>query len=345
MLARLYGNLNHNTFRASFLASTSATVFEDVSTERSAASFDFESSETNMNTTRFLTSTYLCIGVCLLSACDQTSVSAQSEAAAAQTEEGRLKMSNAALNAIPDVVFFKDVDGVYLGGNRAWLELIGKSDIGPEGMLGKTDFDLFPKEVAEGFREMDREMLSQGRTTRNDEWVTYPDGTRVLLETIKTPLIDDNGELLGVLGISRDVTSREAIDSAGVAAATDAWYEALNAMFEGDSGPMKEIWSHAEDVVYMGPAGDYLIGWDAVEKAWDAQTAQNLGGRVVPTSVNMIVGKDLALINCIEIGENQVDGETKTVEIRSSTTFRREQGAWKAVEHQTDLLAHVNASG
>jgi PAS domain S-box-containing protein len=296
-----------------------------------------------MYTARVLNSISLGMGLCLLSACDQTSVSEQSGGSAAHSEEQRLKMSNAALNAIPDVVFFKDVDGVYLGGNRAWLELIGKSDIGSEGMLGKTDFDLFPEEVAEGFREMDRAMLSQGRTTRNDEWVTYPDGTRVLLETVKTPFVDEHGELLGVLGISRDVTHREAVDSAGVAVATDAWYEALNAVFEGDSQPMKDIWSHGEDVVYMGPAGDYLIGWEAVEKAWDIQTAQNLGGRVSPTRVNMIVGKDMALINCIEIGENQVDGETKTVEIRSSTTFRKEEGAWKAVEHQTDLLAHVES--
>jgi ketosteroid isomerase-like protein len=153
------------------------------------------------------------------------------------------------------------------------------------------------------------------------------------------------GISLCILGACNQPQISAEPDTAGVAAATDAWYEALNAVFEGNSQPMKQIWSHGEDVVYMGPAGEYLIGWKAVEGAWDAQTAQRLGGRVLPERVNMIVGKDMALINCIEIGENQVGGETMTVEIRSSTTFRKEEGAWKAVEHQTDLLPHVNTSG
>lgn len=300
-----------------------------------------------MPTSRILHSIAFVVGTCMFGACDRNPAPASTGSTAppaGQAEAKRLAMADAALNAVPDVVFFKDVDGVYLGGNRAWLALIGKPDAGPASMVGKTDFDLFPEEVAKGFRDMDRAMLSERRTTRNDEWVTYPDGARVLLETIKTPFVDGDGTLIGVLGVSRDVTAREAIDRDGVTAATGAWYAALNSVFAGDSRPMKEIWSHGDDVVYMGPAGDYLVGWKSIEGAWDTQTAQKLGGRVVPERVNTIVGRDLALVNCIETGENEVDGEVRKVEIRSSTVFRKENGAWKAVEHQTDRLAYVKTS-
>ena len=72
-------------------------------------------------------------------------------------------------------------------------------------MLGKTDFDLFPEDVATGFREKDKEMLSQRRTQRNDEWVTYPDGHRVLLETVKTPLYDGDGAQCPMTGFTSPV--------------------------------------------------------------------------------------------------------------------------------------------
>jgi hypothetical protein len=191
---------------------------------------------------------------------------------------------------------------------------------------------------------MDSLMLREHRTTRNDEKVVYPDGRHVLLETVKTPLTDGQGKVIGILGISRDITAREATDQDGVAAATEAWYAALNAMFEGNGQPMKDAWSHAQDVTYMGPAGDYVVGWSAIEEVWDAQTAQKLGGHVTPKRVNTIVSRDMALINCIETGQNEIGGKTEVVEIRSSTTFRLEDGRWKAIAHQTDMLAYVKGS-
>jgi diguanylate cyclase (GGDEF)-like protein len=56
---------------------------------------------------------------------------------------------------------------------------------------------------------MDKEMLKQGKARRNDEVVTYPDGTVVHLETLKTPYFDNTGKVLGLIGISRDMTERK----------------------------------------------------------------------------------------------------------------------------------------
>ncbi|TFG75725.1 MAG: hypothetical protein E4H21_08130 [Thermodesulfobacteriales bacterium] len=52
-------------------------------------------------------------------------------------------------------------------------------------------------------------MLISRQSRRNDEWVDYPDGRHVLLDTLKTQLYDENGELCGLVGISRDITDRE----------------------------------------------------------------------------------------------------------------------------------------
>ena len=114
-------------------------------------------------------------------------------------------MTQAVIDSIPDVIFYKDLDGVYRRGNKAWGELVGRP---VDALLGKTDFELFPKNVATSFREQDLEMLSSRHSQRNDEWLDYPDGRRVLVETLKAPVYDRDGTLIGLVGICRDITQR-----------------------------------------------------------------------------------------------------------------------------------------
>ena len=109
-------------------------------------------------------------------------------------------------DSIPDVIFWKDIDGIYRGGNKAWGDLLGR----PVGeTLGKTDFELFPQEVAAFFRTNDQAMLASGQPRRNDEWVDYPDGRRVPLDTLKSPVFDEGGKIIGLVGVCRDITGRE----------------------------------------------------------------------------------------------------------------------------------------
>ena len=109
------------------------------------------------------------------------------------TEEAvrhQLSLMTSTMDFIPDLIFYKDLEGVYLGCNRALCELIGRP---VDELVVKTDFDLFPENLAKSFRGKDQEMLDSGQTKRNDEWVDYPDGRRVLLDTLKTSLIDGRG--------------------------------------------------------------------------------------------------------------------------------------------------------
>lgn len=118
----------------------------------------------------------------------------------------KIALLSGLLNSIPDIVFFKDINGKYLGCNHQFANFIGKPI---EDIVHKTDYDLFPREEADFFRENDMKMIEQGTKRNNEEWISYPDGTRVLLDTLKAPLCDSLGRTIGILGISRDITVRK----------------------------------------------------------------------------------------------------------------------------------------
>ncbi len=117
---------------------------------------------------------------------------------------------NSLLDSIPDLIFFKNTEGVYLGCNPGFVEFTGRPR---HEIVGKTDHDLFDREVADFFQEQDRLMLPGRKARRNEEWITYPDGRKALLDTMKTPYWGPDGELIGVLGISRDITEQKRAES------------------------------------------------------------------------------------------------------------------------------------
>lgn len=128
-------------------------------------------------------------------------------------------------------------------------------------------------------------------------------------------------------------TDREAVEKS-----ISQFYVALDDMFKGDVDRMRQVWSHADDVTYMGPGGGMLVGWKKVVESWEVQAAMKLGGAVTPADVQITVGRDLAVAQNYEVGENKVAGETQKVSIRVTNVFRKEAGEWKMIGHHTDLL-------
>ncbi len=110
------------------------------------------------------------------------------------------------INSIPDLIFYKDRESVYLGCNKAFAEYAG---CGEENLIGHTDFDFFPRDIAEFYQEKDRNIIDSGRTIINEEWITFPDGRTIPLDTLKTPLVDSGGNIAGIIGISRDRSARK----------------------------------------------------------------------------------------------------------------------------------------
>jgi PAS domain S-box-containing protein len=115
-------------------------------------------------------------------------------------------MLKALIQNLPDLVWLKDKEGFFLSCNPMFEKYFGASE--PE-IIGKTDYDFVSRELADFFRENDRKAMAAGKPTMNEEWITFPDGRRVLLETIKTPMHDGQGNLIGVLGIGHDITRRK----------------------------------------------------------------------------------------------------------------------------------------
>jgi ketosteroid isomerase-like protein len=114
---------------------------------------------------------------------------------------------------------------------------------------------------------------------------------------------------------------------------------ALNAIFHGDLEPMCAVWSHADDVTYLGPDGAYCKGWAEVLADWERQAAVSLGGRVDMENVRIIAGRELAVIYNHVKGAN-LDQECNpvVVSLRATEVFRQEAGVWKVIGVHTDLL-------
>jgi diguanylate cyclase (GGDEF)-like protein/PAS domain S-box-containing protein len=108
---------------------------------------------------------------------------------------------------IQDLVWLKSPDGVYLTCNPMFERSFGAKEAE---IVGKTDYDFMDKKRADLFRERDRTALANGGLSVNEEWVTFADdGHLAAVEVVKTPVHDESGQLIGVLGIARDITDRK----------------------------------------------------------------------------------------------------------------------------------------
>ncbi|MDX9995271.1 MAG: PAS domain S-box protein [Rhodocyclaceae bacterium] len=108
---------------------------------------------------------------------------------------------------IPDLVWLKDPDGLYLACNPRFEQFFGKRI---KDIVGRTDYDFVDRKLADFFRDHDRMAMENNGPTINEEWATFAaDGHRELLETTKVPMRDAQGKLVGVLGIGHDITRRK----------------------------------------------------------------------------------------------------------------------------------------
>ncbi|ODT65246.1 hypothetical protein ABS71_12335 [bacterium SCN 62-11] len=113
----------------------------------------------------------------------------------------RLRL-RALFDSIPDLIWIKSRKGEFLECNHRFETLLGADR---SGIIGKSDYDFVPAEVADFFLEHDQRAMEAGVPLRNEEWVTFADGHQELLETVKAPFLEDS-EVLGVLGIARNQT-------------------------------------------------------------------------------------------------------------------------------------------
>ncbi|MDY0322082.1 MAG: PAS domain S-box protein [Arcobacteraceae bacterium] len=113
----------------------------------------------------------------------------------------------AIFSTIPDMVWMKDPNGKYIASNHTFNKVFDKSELE---VIGKTDYDFFSKEEADSCKISDLEAVSAKKTIHCQETIIYPQSDKKgILEIRKTPVYDSANNLMGILGIARDVTDRK----------------------------------------------------------------------------------------------------------------------------------------
>ena len=115
---------------------------------------------------------------------------------------------------IPQYIFWKNTDFVYLGCNDKYAQLLGLHS--PRDIIGKTDYEIgwLPDgDTADQFRLGDQETLSGRYLINQEEWLSLPNGKKILTLINKAPLINKTGHVLGVLGVASDITEKNRIEA------------------------------------------------------------------------------------------------------------------------------------
>lgn len=180
------------------------------------------------------------------------------------------KLISDVVDALPEMLWLKDTEGKYLLGNQAFRKLV---NVQQAELIGLTDYDLFPKEKADFYRKHDRIAIRKKTTSINEESADYDvDGYSIWIEALKTPMYGKEGELIGVLGIGRDISrQREALQ------ASLEKQEFLNQVVDQSPIPM----------YITSPNGTALRCNQAVRTLWNLSPEQSIIGYTLSNDTNL----------------------------------------------------------
>jgi len=114
------------------------------------------------------------------------------------------------LNNIPQKIFYKDINSMYMLCNESYAKDL---KIEPSEIIGKTDCDFYPKELAEKYINDDKEIMDSGKISEIEE-IYVADGKEMTVNTLKAPLLDNIGKTIGIFGIFWDITDRKNTEEA-----------------------------------------------------------------------------------------------------------------------------------
>ncbi|QOY52907.1 PAS domain-containing sensor histidine kinase [Candidatus Sulfurimonas baltica] len=158
------------------------------------------------------------------------------------------------INSVENILFVKDMDGVYIACNSAFERFMGSSK---DEIIGKTDYDFFDKESADFFRNKDKNIILQNKPNSNFEWVPFSDGKDRYIYTVKAPLLDTNGNVFGVVGNSADFTEQKQMEEKII----NSEKRFSDLLYNINLG----VVVHAPDttVIYSNPKASELLGLDS----------------------------------------------------------------------------------
>ncbi|MFZ0630304.1 MAG: diguanylate cyclase [Acidobacteriaceae bacterium] len=123
-----------------------------------------------------------------------------------ESSPGELAMLRTIVASVPDLIYVKDRKSHFLMANQGTADIMGAAS--ESELLGKSDFDFYDSEVAAGFYQDEQRIMATGQPlVSQDEHIEEPNGRTRYILTTKVPLRDAQGEIVGIIGIGRDITA------------------------------------------------------------------------------------------------------------------------------------------
>jgi len=179
-----------------------------------------------------------------------------------------IEFYSAIMRALPDLIWLKDSEGIYLSCNKRFEDFIGAPE---QEIIDKTDYDLFDVELANLFREHDQKTIQNGSPSTNKEWIIFAnDGHRELIETTKSCIYNDKGQLIGLLSVGHNITART--DSQEQLQKNE---ERFSLAMRGANDGLWD-WNLETNEVYYSPRWKSMLGYENEELNDDFSTWQSL---------------------------------------------------------------------
>lgn len=226
------------------------------------------------------------------------------------------------VNTIPDLIWMKDLEGKYLACNPKFERLY---DTKEADIVGKDDFAFVSPELARFFQDNDRKAIEEEGARANEEFLTFADGSyEGLFDTIKTPMRDAHGNVIGVLGIARDVTARkekeQEIQKVQELAHVGTWeWDILRNEFTGSDEVYRIFSIPLGQKVSLEELLTLIVEED--REAFHQEMMEMLSGQVPEFSYRIVDGS----------------GRVKWIESSATTFFDKENRPYKAIGLTRDV--------
>lgn len=195
---------------------------------------------------------------------DQVLHEKELEKAKLQAEESAA-LINAIFESLPDQIYYKDAQARVIGGNSSWVKVRHAETI--EDLVGKTDLDMHPAPLGKKLYENELKQLKSGQITREREQHKDENGCVTYIESIKSPFKNSKGEVIGLVGISRDITDQVENEEKVLRAKAGAEESAslLKAIFENLPDQLYYM-DRQSRILGINPAGYKHHGYNSTEE-------------------------------------------------------------------------------
>lgn len=194
------------------------------------------------------------------------------------------RLLNTFIDSMPDYVFFKDIEGTYLNCNKKFYENLKMKK---EDIIGKKDKDLYREETAKRFKETDLKTISNnGKLVYVDE-VKLKENMHYVEETMKIPYLDQNNNVIGIIGVTRDISYKRAVED----------------RLRSNENIFLNLLNHLEDAVIIREGKKTLFVNDAFEKIYGINAKELYGKESYLIAEECIHPEDRSLFDNIDFNE------------------------------------------